>query len=234
MTSAYADRDGRRPHPPVTGSLLYLIMNLPLGIVAFASLTTLTSVGVSTAIIWVGVPVLALLVLGVRGAARAERVRVHSLLGTYVATPYCPLPEGRRTVRWRARLADRATWRDLTYFLLLFPIGIGEFVLVVTSWSLGAGLAALPIYFRYLPEGVTLFPSDRIPWLTVDSTLSALPAAALGVLILGVAVILTRMLAGLHARFARFLLGPGHRARRLTEDPEDSVIAVDATGSVAR
>jgi putative sensor protein len=219
MMSAFAGRDGRHPRPGVSGSVLYLLMNLPLGIAAFVSLVTLTLVGLSTSIIWVGVPVLALVVLGVRGAARAERARMRFLLGAYVATPYYPLPEGRQLTRWKARLTDRATWRDYFYLVTLLPLGIGEFTLVVTFWSLGAGLAALPIYFRYLPEGVLDFPSDGVRWITVDSTLAALPLAALGMLLLGVAVVLTRWLAALHIRFARFLLGPGPRARRLADDP---------------
>ncbi|WP_027944793.1 sensor domain-containing protein [Amycolatopsis taiwanensis] len=220
----YVERDGRRPRPPVGGSLLYLLMNLPLGIVAFVSLVALTAVGLSTSIIWVGVPVLALLLLGLRGAALAERARVHSLLGTYVATPYRPLPDGSQKARWAARLKDTATWRDFVYFLVLFPLGIGEFVVIVTSWALGLGFAALPIYFRYLPDGIYAFPANEVPWITVDSTVSALPLAALGVLLLGLAIILTRALAGFHARFARSLLGPGSRARRIAEDAAPALV----------
>lgn len=229
MTSGYVELDGRHPHPPASGSVLYLLTNLPLGIVAFVSLVTLTSIGLSTAIAWVGVPVLALLILSVRGAARAERTRVHSLLGAYIATPYRPLPGRRQSARWKARLTDRATWRDLAYFLALFPLGIGEFVLLVPFWSLGAVLAALPVYFPYLPDGA--FGSiDDVSGITIDSAMSAVPLAALGVLLLGAAVMLTRALAGLHARFARFLLGPGHGARRLVEG---SVTGVDVPTPVA-
>src|SRR5205085_7700793 len=52
------ERDGTHPNPPVTGSLGYLLLNFPVGLAAFVFLTTTLSVGVSTAIIWVGVPVL--------------------------------------------------------------------------------------------------------------------------------------------------------------------------------
>src|SRR6187399_672523 len=137
--SAHSELDGRRPRPTVGGSLLYLLTNLPLGIVTCAVLVTLTAVGLTTAVIWVGVPILALMILGARGAARAERTRVHTLLGTYVATPYQPLPVSGQATRWKARLAEGATWRDFSYFVLLLPIGVAEFVLVVTSWSLALG-----------------------------------------------------------------------------------------------
>jgi hypothetical protein len=219
MTSAHSERDGSRPRPPVGGSLGYLLLNLPVGIAGFVSVVTLAAIGVSTVVVWVGLPFLAILLLGTRAAARVERARVHGMLGTYVATPYRPLPSTGHGARWRARLRDWASWRDMAYFVLLFPIGIAEFVLVVTCWSVGLGLAALPVYFRFLPGGAYYFPSDPVRWIVVDSTVEALPWAALGVLVLILSVLVTRGLGGLHARFARSVLGPGPRARRLAEMP---------------
>ncbi|HVV14454.1 sensor domain-containing protein [Amycolatopsis sp.] len=217
MTSAVLERDNTRPRPPVGGSLLYLLLNLPLGIAAFVFVVTLASTGLSTVIIWAGLPVLALLFLGSKAAARAERVRVHRLLATYVASPYRPLPARGQRRRWRARLLDPATWRDLAYLVLLFPLGIAEFSIMVTMWSAGLSLTALPIYFRFLPDGAYFFPGDDIRWIVVDSTLKALPWAALGLLVLALSVVLTRALGVAHARFARFILGPGPRAKRLAE-----------------
>lgn len=217
MTSAYSEQDGTRPRPSTGGSLVYLVANLPLGIASFTVLVTLTAVGISTVVIWVGLPVLMLMVLAVRGAARAERARVHGLLGTYVAKPYRPLPQGGWLVRWKARIAEGSTWRDFGYFVMLLPIGTAEFVLVVTSWSLALGLIGLPIYVRFLPDGAFVLLSNDARWVLADSTLTALPWAALGVLCLGVAIALTRALGALHARFARATLGPGPLARRLAE-----------------
>jgi hypothetical protein len=56
-------------------------MNLPLGIVGFVTLFTLLVTGLSTAVVWVGLPLLAFAVLLARGAARAERARVYALPG---------------------------------------------------------------------------------------------------------------------------------------------------------
>lgn len=145
-----------------------------------------------------------------RGGAHVERARVYALFDAYIAVPYRSLPDGRQRAKWRARLSDSATWRDLGYLLLLFPIGIAEFVLVVTAWSVSLALLGLPIYFRFLPGGAYHFPSydESHRWITVDSTLEALPFAALGVLALLGTVALTKALGGLHARFARVMLGP--------------------------
>src|SRR5262245_54340294 len=133
MTPAQiTERDGTNPNPPVLGSLAYLVLNLPVGIASFVFLVTTVSVGVSTAIIWVGVPVLMVSLLMWRGAARLERRRVHTMLRAYIATPYRPLPESKN--RWKTRLKDVATWKDFTYFVLLGPIGVAEFSLMVTLW----------------------------------------------------------------------------------------------------
>ncbi|MDT7805246.1 MAG: hypothetical protein QOI78_8679 [Actinomycetota bacterium] len=206
-----------RRDPPFGGSVVFLLMNLPLGVAAFALLTSFTAAGLGTAVVWVGVGLLAVLVLAVRGAARMERARVYALLDRYIDLPYLPLPAGKQALRWKARLKDTSTWRDLLYFFVLFPLGLIEFVLVTTFWSTSLALAGLPIYFRWLPGGAYYFPSDDLRWLTVDSTVEALPWAALGVLFIALSVALTRALAGTHARLANALLGPTVAQRRRME-----------------
>ncbi|WP_290053322.1 sensor domain-containing protein [Amycolatopsis solani] len=203
--------------PPFGGSVVFLLMNLPLGVVAFALLTSFTAAGLGTAVVWVGVGLLALLVLAVRGAARLERARVYALLDRYIDLPYLPLPSGGQKGRWKARLKDPSTWRDLAYFVVLFPLGLVEFVLVTVFWSTSLALAGLPIYFRWLPDGAYYFPSEDLRWLTVDSTVEALPWAALGVLFIALSVALTKALAGTHARLANALLGPTVAQRRRME-----------------
>jgi hypothetical protein len=136
------DRRVTLPGPRLGGSAIYLLMNLPLGIASGTLLVTLISAGVSTAVVWVGLPLSALAVLVARGGARLERARVYVLLGTYIAMPYLPLPESGGRHRWVTRLRDVTTWRGVAYLFLLFPIGIVEFVLVVTFWTTGLGLVA--------------------------------------------------------------------------------------------
>ncbi|MGH3431591.1 MAG: sensor domain-containing protein [Thermocrispum sp.] len=206
--------DGTIPRPPLGGSLAFLLLSFPLGIAWFVMLVTLISVGVGTAVVWVGLAVLALAVLGWRGGAQVERARVYALLDTVIANPYRALPAGSQGPRWKARLRDPQTWRDLAYLFVLFPLGIVEFTLVVASWGYGIGLATLPIHYRWLPDGAWHFPSwhPDARWFTVDSVVDALPWAALGVVMIGFAVALTRWLAGTHARFARWLLGPRGQA----------------------
>jgi hypothetical protein len=218
MTSLPVEQDGHRPNAPVAGSLAYLLMNLPLGIAGFTVLVTLLATSLGTVVVWVGVPLFAIAILLARGAAKVERARVYALLDTYIPLPYLPLPVGSQKLRWTARLKDGSTWRDIGYFLVLFPIGIIEFTLVVTFWSTSLALAALPIYFRFLPGGAYHFPAWNIRWITVDSTLEALPWAALGVLFVALSVALTRAMGGFHARLATSMLGPTMAQRRRMEE----------------
>lgn len=217
MDSASAVRGAGRRVPSLGGSVVFLLMNLPLGVLAFGLLTGFIAAGVGSAIVWFGVALLALVALSVRGAARMERARVYALLDTYIELPYLPLPAGNQSVRWKTRLRDVSTWRDLGYFFLLFPVGLVEFVLVTTFWATSLALAFLPFYFRFLPGGAYYFPGYDLRWITVDSTVEALPWAALGVLFIALSVALTKGLARGHARLAAALLGPTFAQRRRLE-----------------
>jgi len=206
--STTTERDGTRPDPPLLGALAYLVMNLPIGIASFVFVVTTLSVGVSTVIIWVGVAVLAVSILVWRGFAQVERARVHSMLGTYIASPYRPLPE--RGGRWVTRIKDPATWKDMVYLLLMLPVGIAEFTIMVSFWASGLWLVALPLTFTWLPADwrpeiwhLTVLDTDVWP--------ETLPWAALGVLLVAMSIALTKVLGTLHARFARAMLGPSER-----------------------
>lgn len=201
--------DTVRIRPPLGGSLVYLVLNFLLGIVGFVVLLTLTITGISTAIIWAGIPITALAILVARGGAQMERARTSALLDVTIPEPGDTMPAGTWKTRWSHRLRDSLTWRSYLYFFLLFPLGIAHFVLVVTLWSVSLGLIGLPIYYRFLPGGAWHFPGyqpEGMRWITVDSVPSALPWTIAGVALLALVVVITRFLAGTHARFARFLL----------------------------
>jgi hypothetical protein len=202
------ERDGTRPDPPLFGSLAYLVMNLPIGIASFVFVVTTLAVGMGTIVVWVGLGVLAVAMLVWRGFAQVERARVHTMLGTYIATPYRPLPEQGR--RWSTRVKDPATWKDMAYCVLLLPIGIAEFTITVVSWATSLWMLTLPIYWVWLPDSWRPVV-DAHPVFDVDTWPETLPIAAIGVLGLAISVALTRALGILHARYARALLGPSER-----------------------
>ncbi|WP_020662270.1 sensor domain-containing protein [Amycolatopsis benzoatilytica] len=230
MVTVPADRSHRRRTPPLGGSLAYLLLNFPIGVFSFALITALGSAGLGTVVVWIGVPLLALLLLFVRAAGRMERGRVFALLDVYIDDPYLPLPISGQKQRWLRRLKDPATWRDLGYLYLLFPLAVVEFVLVVTAWAVSLGLAALPVYYRFLPGGVYAFPSDDLRWFTVDSFVSALPWAALGVLFAAVSIALTKGLASMHAALATGMLRPTPAQRRRMERSWNEIDGMTVAG----
>ncbi|HLU95517.1 MULTISPECIES: sensor domain-containing protein [Thermocrispum] len=200
--------DGSRSRPPVLGALVYLLLNFPLGIAWFAGLVTLLSLGVSTAIVWVGIGVLAMTMLLWSAGAQLERRRAEALLGTVIADGRRVLPDRPLKQRWQERLRDPQSWRDLLYLFALLPLGIVEFILLLVPWALGLGFATLPIQVRWLPGEPWYFPSSDLPWIEVGSAFEAMPWAALGLVLLVFAARYTQWLAGVHARYARWLLGP--------------------------
>lgn len=196
--------------PAVGGANAFLLTTLPLGIFWFAFTVAVFAVGVPTLLFWVGLPIALFGMIMWRGGARLERARVGALLGRFVPEPYRPLPGGFGP-NLKARVTDPATWRDMVYLVLLFPVGLFWFVLFVTLWAVGLGLSTLWIWFRYLPNGeapLLDFGNGRGPVILVNSTLDALPWAVGGVLVLVVTVFLSRGAAALHGRFAQAMLAP--------------------------
>ncbi|QFU87180.1 sensor domain-containing protein [Amycolatopsis sp. YIM 10] len=201
--TATAEAGGR---PRLIPALAFLLMNLPIGIIGLTVLIALTSLGFSTIVLFVGLPLLAMTVLLARAAARLERARIHTMLGTVIPAP-CTTPVGGSALQqWVAPFKDSATWRDLLYFVVLFPIGILEFSLVVAFWSLSLAMLSLPVSYRYFDDGAYHFPTTDLRWITVDSTLDALPWSVAGLVLVVLSVVLTRAMAAAHARFAKALL----------------------------
>jgi signal transduction histidine kinase len=194
---------GRMTTPRIARTTAYLLLNLVIGIFWFSLLVPLLATSIGLAIVWVGVPLLALALALTRGAATMERARVRFALGIEIPSPYRGPVRGSLVTRARARMTDRAVWRDLAYFLLLLPVGIIEFALLIALWSAALALVSLPIQIYYLPVDIVI----AHVWV-IDSFLSALPVVPLGVLLGLFTLSVTRRLGRGHGRLAAALLGP--------------------------
>ncbi len=104
--------------------IAYLLLAGVLGIFYFVVLVTALSLGVGLAVTLVGIPILIGCVYAWGWLAGLERRAISVLTGNIIASPYRPLPEGGWWDRLRARLADPATWKDLTFLFLQFPFGL--------------------------------------------------------------------------------------------------------------
>jgi signal transduction histidine kinase len=212
-TSTSAGRGLARPmrllkDPLTWRSAAYLLLHAPFGLAYFIALTVLLSVSLGTIVIWVGVLGLALTMILWRGAAMVERRLARLAFGVEIPSPYRALPTGMNLLRkWKAMAADPATWKDLVYLLLAFPLGLAEFIMSMVLWSAAGSLITMPVWIM----------TDRggFPYVTIagheiwfDDPVSTLPAIPLGVGVLIVAMYAVRIVGSAHGAIARFLLGP--------------------------
>ncbi|MEU8027903.1 sensor domain-containing protein, partial [Streptomyces sp. NPDC049099] len=168
--------DGTDRLPPVRPAydthtwkeILHLLLNLPVTVFGFVYAITVLSVGGSLTLTVIGLPLLALSLLGARQLGKLERSRARWLLGVRVEEP-TPLPLARGG-GWMQRLwmalKDPVGWRTLLYDAIRLPWGILTFCTVLTSlfvlWPvlpyLARGLANAD---RFMVRGL-LSPSDEL------------------------------------------------------------------------
>ena len=151
-----------------------------------------------------GLPVLGCLLRFDQGFAAIERRRLAFLLDARI--PGWPQQSRAGFVwgivpRWRT-LTNRATWGEVGYALLRFPLSLAGFVVVFGAWSIGLAMLTLPLYNRSLPSGGAVFGS----YVVTGSLTFAF--TAVGVLLLLAAPQLTRGFAAADVAIASRLLGP--------------------------
>jgi hypothetical protein len=120
---------------------LYVTAGVPLGLAWLIVLLTALAVGIATAVVIVGLPLLAATLVLVQWGANTERERAALVLGAPIPRPPAPPRAARWLGRWRGRLRNRANWKELGYMLLLGPVGVLTGAIVLCLWS--AALAAL-------------------------------------------------------------------------------------------
>lgn len=130
-------------------NIIYLLLAFPLGIIYFVFLVTGLSVGIATAIIWVGFFIL--LVTGGMWFLMAgfERWMAATLLREHLPARVAPEPAGAPTLwaRFRGYLQDGTTWTSLLFLFSKFPLGIVSFTALVTTLAASAACLVAPWAF---------------------------------------------------------------------------------------
>jgi hypothetical protein len=162
-------------------NLAYLIIAFPLGLVYFVFIVTGMSIGLGLAILWVGIPIL-LIVMGAWWAfAALERLLARGLLG--LDCGFNPRPWEAETgmlSKLRAHLTHGSTWRSLAFVLLKFPLGVASFAITVAVLATAQWLLFAPLWMLSTQSG-----DDYRLWSwQVDSAWEAAPLIPLGVLAL--------------------------------------------------
>src|SRR5918999_3603233 len=188
---------------------IYLLVSMFVGLTWHVVLAMGLTLGVVTLIIWVGVFVLALTLLAWRGGAWLERRWIRAMLGVDIPDPYRPLPAGSLWRRARVLASDPATWKDLAYLVVLFPLGLIWFVVTTTLWTLALGMLTAPLWF-WVPAdgGMALFNDGVRANLVIDTLPEALLASVAGAALCVAAAWAVKGMAAAHGAVPMAPLGP--------------------------
>lgn len=182
-------------------NLFYLLLSFPLGIFYFTFLVTGLALGFGLTLIWIGLPILALVFASSFGMAALERRLAIHLLGAKVP-PMSPPPAPGPQAIWETIqqfLANPVTWKGMGYLFLKFPLGILSFVVTVTLLSLSAGLILAPVAYTWGDLNLVFWD--------VDSYFETFLISAMGVLFLFLSINLLNGLALVWREFAEVMLG---------------------------
>ncbi|MFF6993876.1 sensor histidine kinase [Streptomyces sp. NPDC008313] len=210
--------------------IAHLLANLPLALVGFTYVLTVTSIGAALAVTVIGLPMLAGGLRGARQLGKAERGRARALLGVRIDEP-SPLPVRRTTFfTWLwSSLKDPVGWRTMLYELIRLPWGIVTFAVTMVSlfllWPVLPFIArGLTNVDRALVRGL-LSPSDEL-----ERRIAELESDR-GVVVDTAAADLRRIERDLHdgaqARLVNLAMGLGLAKEKLLEDPDTAASMVE-------
>ncbi len=196
----------RSPWRRVLPDTAYALASFPLSLVAFVVGVCGFALGVSTLIIWIGLPILVGTVMATRGFAVLERARVRSSQGGEVAAPVylAAEPGASRVRRALTPLRDVQSWLDLLWSGTGLVTGTLAFSIVLSWWAAALGGLTYWYWQRWIPDAdntlaeVLGMGSGRGPEILLNS-------------IFGVVAVLTlpwatRFAAWVHSSLARALL----------------------------
>ena len=200
-------------------NLLYLALAFPLGLAYFIFLTVGLPLGLGLTLIWIGLPILALVFAGSWGLAALERQMAIGLLGAEIP-PMSP-PEGLQGKGFwggiQAFLSNPVTWKGMAYLLLKLPLGMVSFTLAVTLLSLSLAFLLVPFAYSFL-DFSELYVDGTLWW--VDTFGEALACGLFGALIALVSLHAFNGLAAAWRLLATGMLG----SRRFAAPPSAPVL----------
>jgi signal transduction histidine kinase len=142
----------------------YVLVGFPLGLLALVLAMALFWAGVGLAVVWIGVPLLAVAFFTVRGLAIMERARVGPVLGSRL--PHVHYKRARAGASlWRrvvTPITDGQSWLDLLYAMFRFIPATIAFSFVLTWWAVAIAGLATPLYDWAISNSPD---SHGLPWL---------------------------------------------------------------------
>ena len=131
------------------GNIAFLLLSFPLGLIFFLVTVIGFALGVSTLILWIGLPMLFATLVLVRGMAIIERRMAANLLN--VSFPYQlhkhDMPQQGFLKRFGNVLRDPLTWTSMIYMIVKLPLGIISFILALVLPIVSLALTLLPLVY---------------------------------------------------------------------------------------
>ncbi|MGA5319786.1 sensor histidine kinase [Streptomyces seoulensis] len=217
----------------------YVLTGLPVAVALFVWTVTMISLGAGLLVTFVGVPVLALGLVGCRGFGTLERARAGALLKVKVAAPEPLRPGGPGLLSWLgAVLKSGSSWRHLVYALVHFPWAVFSFSLAISFWTYGWALLTYPLWFWVFPMwagqgGIQLYGDDHHS-VYLDNPWEITATALVGLVFTLLTPWLLRGLTTVDGLLVRGLLGPSRLTARVEELESDRGVVVDTAAADLR
>ena len=142
---------GRFFAPITWRAFAYHVLMLCAAIVGFTYSVVTVSLGLSLAILVVGLPLTGILLLGARVVGTTVRTMTNGLLGTRIKPPL-PFDRGRGFGGFvKAGLSDTAGWRAIAFLFISLVTSIFTFTVSITFFAAGLGAVTYFYWYGYLP-----------------------------------------------------------------------------------
>lgn len=184
-------------------NLFYLALAFPLGLFYFVFLLTGLALGFGLTIIWIGLPILAVVLAASWGLAALERRLAILLLGAEVP-PMASEASKQTTGIWnivQEFLANPVTWKGLGFLFVKLPMGMLSFVTTLTLLVIPFAFMLAPIAWGF--DDVYY----NIPFWNVDTFGETLILAGIGFMGLIVSLNVLNGLALVWRELAEAMLG---------------------------
>jgi hypothetical protein len=129
----------------------FLLVYLVVSWVLFALVFTAATTALTLAITLLGLPLLIVTAAVVRGCANSERLRLRQLVPERLTGGYRNAAGRGLLAQVRAAWTDPAIWRNIVYFVGLFPFLWALDLAVLVIWVAFIGCIALPAWY-WAPE----------------------------------------------------------------------------------
>ncbi len=151
--------------PQTYRTAAYLTTGLFFGIFDFVVIVTGFALGLGLAITVIGFPVLVATFAVAHSLATLERRLARSLLNAPIPkTRVSAIPSGGYIARLRNHLSNQRTWAELSFLILRLPMGILDFVVVVSVVGLALGGFVYPwLTFFGVESSVGSWVIDTVP-----------------------------------------------------------------------